>query len=88
VIHHLITRRVSDPQGKVGAGATVKLVLPGGSIVTESKTDANVQFSITRAKTNGKLLCDTLTAGGDLMDNSQQLCPETASWEASARQIG
>jgi Carboxypeptidase regulatory-like domain len=48
VIRHLITGRGSDPQGKVVAGATVKFVLPGGSIATESKTDANGQFSIIR----------------------------------------
>jgi len=46
-----ITGRVSDPQGKVVAGATVKLMLPGGSTVTESKTDGNGQFSITRVST-------------------------------------
>lgn len=43
-----ISGRVTDPQGKAVIGATVKLALPGGSTITESRTDDIGQFSINK----------------------------------------
>jgi hypothetical protein len=41
-----VSGRVTDPQGKAVAGATVKLVLPDGSVVAEARTDGVGQYSL------------------------------------------
>ena len=41
-----VSGRITDPQGKTVPGATVKLVLPNDSTVTETRTDDVGQYSI------------------------------------------